>query len=261
MFLMELYKAGLSYSTINTARSALSTVVDIPNFGSNSIVSRFMKGVFETRKPAPKYTTVWDVSVVLRYLADLYPNETLSLKYLSYKLLMLLLLVSSQRGQTMHMLDLNNMIIDGDKYIFQIGEHLKTSKPGKSNTQVSVYAYPTDPKVCPVSCIREYIKQTATLRGNTTRLFITFGKPHKAVSRDTIARWTKATLKQSGINTEIYSAHSTRAASVSKASNRQVSIDLIMENAGWKSADTFRRFYNKPIDVDNSTMAQAILET
>ena len=58
---------------------------------------------------------------------------------------------------------------------------------------------------------------------------------------------TENATKQSGINTEIYSAHSTRAASVSKASNRQVSIDLIMENAGWKSADTFRRFYNKPI--------------
>ena len=90
-------------------------------------------------------------------------------------------------------------------------------------------------------------------------MFVTYVKPHKAVSRDTVARWTKVILKESGINTDVYSAHSTRAASVSKASNRQVPIDQIMANAGWRSADTFRRFYNKPIE-ENNTMAQAVLE-
>lgn len=261
MFLMELHNKGLSYSTINTARSALSTTVDIPNFGSNPVVSRFMKGVFEIRKPTPKYTTVWDVSVVLRYLSGLYPNETLSLKKLSQKLLMLLLLVSSQRGQTMHLLDTSCMIIDRDKYVFRINEHLKTSKPGNSNASVFVYAYLPDPKLCPLSCLKEYINQTVKLRGNTTKLFITYGKPHRAVSRDTISRWTKNVLNESGIDTSIYSAHSTRAASTSKANLRQVPIDVIMNNAGWKSAETFRRFYNKPIDTESSgTMTQAVLD-
>jgi hypothetical protein len=51
-FLMELYKEVLSYSTINTAGSALSTVVSITDSdGNNPIVSRFMKGIFETHKP------------------------------------------------------------------------------------------------------------------------------------------------------------------------------------------------------------------
>jgi hypothetical protein len=156
-FLMELYKEGLSYSTINTARSALSTVVSITDYGNNPIVSRFKKGIFETRKPTPKYTAIWDVSVVLQYLSRLYPNETLSLNDLTHKVLMLLLLVSSQSGQTIHLLDLNSLIIQDDKYIFPILEHTKTSKPGKSHDVINVTAYELDQTLCPLACLKEYI--------------------------------------------------------------------------------------------------------
>ena len=84
--LLQLYKEGLSYSTLNTARSALSTVLYIEDFGSNPVVTRFMKGIFELRKPTPRYTTIWDVSVVLNNLSDFYPNESLNLKDLTHKL-------------------------------------------------------------------------------------------------------------------------------------------------------------------------------
>lgn len=100
-FLSGLFNQGLSYSTLNTARSALSTIVMIDggtSFGSHHLVTRFMKGVFESRRPKPKYDKIWDVSVVLKHLSSLYPNEKLSLKELTHKVLMLILLVSSQRG-------------------------------------------------------------------------------------------------------------------------------------------------------------------
>ena len=111
-FLSGLFRQGLSYSTLNTARSALSTIVTIDggrSFGSNHIVTRFMKGVFESRRPKPKYDKIWDVSVVLKHLSSLYPNEKLSLKDLTHKVLMLILLVSSQRGQSIHYLDLQHL--------------------------------------------------------------------------------------------------------------------------------------------------------
>ena len=169
---------------------------------------------------------------------------------------MLLLLVSSQRGQTMHKLDLKYMTIHRDKYIFQIPEHIKTSKPGKSNVSVVVNAFHPDHTVCPFSCLKEYICRTQSLRGDATRLFISFIKPHKPVSRDTLARWTNITLKNSGIDTDVYTAHSTRAASASKANARQVPIDEIMAKAKWRLAETFRKFYDKPI-VENNNMAVA----
>ena len=56
-FLAELYDDGLSYSSISTARSALSTLMQLQdgeNFGSNTLVSRFMKGVFIQRPALPR---------------------------------------------------------------------------------------------------------------------------------------------------------------------------------------------------------------
>jgi hypothetical protein len=48
-FLANLHEEGLKYTTINTARSAVSTIV-IPStygtIGNHPIVSRFMKGIY-----------------------------------------------------------------------------------------------------------------------------------------------------------------------------------------------------------------------
>ena len=49
-FLATLFSPGLGYSAINTARSALSSVMVPPNnitFGSHPLVVRFVKAVFE----------------------------------------------------------------------------------------------------------------------------------------------------------------------------------------------------------------------
>ncbi|XP_031555133.1 uncharacterized protein LOC116292034 [Actinia tenebrosa] len=250
--LMKLYQEGVSYSTLNTARSALSTVVNIKDFGNNPIVTRFMKGIFELRKPTPKYTEIWDVSIVLRYLSGLYLYESLTLKNLTLKLLMLLLLVSSQRGQTIHLLHINNLVPSEDKYVFHVLDHTKTSKPGKPYDILQICAYEIYPNNCPLACLKEYINRTKQLRGSETKLFISYVKPFKPVSRDTISRWTKTVLDKSGVDTNVYKAHSTRAASTSKASRGNVPIDQIMANAGWKSAETFYKFYDKPVESSTS---------
>ena len=60
-FLMVLYNKGLTYSTINTARSALSSVITLEsgeNFGSHPLVVRFFEGIYEPRKPQPKYNSI-----------------------------------------------------------------------------------------------------------------------------------------------------------------------------------------------------------
>jgi hypothetical protein len=115
-----------------------------------------------------------------------------------------------------------------------------------------------DQNLCPLACPKEYINKTKSLRENETKLFISYVKPYKSVSRDTISRWTKTVLHSSGVNTDVYKAHSTRAASASKANRENVPIDQIMANAGWKSAETFHRFYNKP--VENSKLANVVLK-
>ena len=68
----------------------------------------------------------------------------------------------------------------------------------------------------------------------------------------------KKTLHLCGVDTKVFSAHSTRSASVSKASAKDVPVHEIMARAGWKSAETFHKYYNKPVVQENS-VASAVL--
>jgi len=61
------------------------------------------------------------------------------------------------------------------------------------------------------------------------------------------------------MGTELFTSHSTRAASVSKAKQKDVPLDEILSQAGWSTADTFRKFYDRPIMSRNDHMASAIL--
>jgi hypothetical protein len=265
-FLMQLHNKGLGYSTIGTARSALSNVIvngECENFGSHPLVSRFMKSVFLAHKPTPKYNATWDVGVVLNYLATFYPHCDITLKQLTLKLVMIILLTSGQRGQTVHFMSLDGMQMSNDACYFHIMEHVKTSKPGLPATKVVVKKYPLNEKLCPLKTLQDYLSRTATIRNGENKLFISYQKPYKAVTRQTISRWVKTTMTNAGIDTTRFHPHSTRAASTSKANTRAVPIDIIMSTAGWQSAKTFQKFYNKPILQIDSTkdMTEALLSS
>ena len=51
----------------------------------------------------------------------------------------------------------------------------------------------------------------------------------------------------SGIDTELFEAHSTRAASSSAARDSFLPIYDIMKIAGWSNANTFTQFYDKRV--------------
>ena len=262
-FLSELFDQGLTYSAINCARSALSSYVTLDDgsvVGQNPLVCRLLKGAFQSRPPKPKYTEVWDVQVVLTYLATLHPVESLTLKQLTLKLVMLLLLVSGQRGQTIHLLDINHMFVNDAKYTFVIPSHLKQSKPGVPNPQVVLESFER-PSICVVTTLTEYLVRTKVLRpSGQSQLLISYVKPYKPVSRDTVTRWVRYTMTSAGIDVTKYSAHSTRAASVSAASRASVNLDDILQTAGWSSECCFARFYNKPI-AKTSNYARSVLSS
>lgn len=80
-FLAALFTSGLGYSAINTARSALSSVLILPNnitFGTHPLVAWFLKRVFELKPSLPRYSSIWDVSVVLQHLRSLGPPTQLT---------------------------------------------------------------------------------------------------------------------------------------------------------------------------------------
>ena len=250
-FLAELFQSGVGYSAINTARSALSSILillDNTIFGSHPLVSRLLKGVFELRPASPKYQSIWDISVVLNLLGS-WPIQNISLKHLSLKLTMLLALNTSQRVQTLQVLNISNTTMRVNECVFVIGSVLKTktTKPGKHLTNIRIQALVDNKNLCPVEHLKKYLDKTSTIRGLHTQLLLSYQKPHRPVSTDTIARWIKVLLTEAGINITVFSAHSTRAASASAAHSKGISIDKILATAGWSTESTFCRFYRKPI--------------
>lgn len=124
----------MSYSTINTYRSSLSsTLYPVSNsaVGSHPLVARLRKGVYHLRSPLPWYSSKWNVTQVTTYLKTLFPFEQLNLKTLTMKTLILRASSSAQREQTLCDLNLNFMNQSQDNISLVIAECLETSKPGK----------------------------------------------------------------------------------------------------------------------------------
>ena len=103
-----------------------------------------------------------------------------------------------------------------------------------------------DKRLCPVTVVQEYIQRTKDLRQSTS-LFISTMKPHKAVARDTISRWFRHAMNKAGIDTKIFTPHSVRAAATSNAVERKVPIQTILDTAGWSTDCVFRKYYQKPV--------------
>ena len=144
-FLADCFADGRSYSTINTYRSALSsTLCNINNVavGSHPLVTRLLKGVYNLRTPSPRYSSSWDVTKVTGYLKTLFPLDQLSLKALTLKTVMLCVLSSALREQTLCALDIKFLNKSGNSLSFSV------SRPGKSTRKVEFISLPEDNSLC-----------------------------------------------------------------------------------------------------------------
>ena len=156
-FLVSLYKSGLGYSAINTARSALSSILVLQNgekFGEHPLVVRCMKGIFELKPSLPKYCEIWDVKVVLDYLKTFDALSLLPLKDLTLNLTMLLCLTTGQRGQTIHKFDINYFQDLEDRFRITVREKLKQTKPGRHLAPIDLFVFKDDKKLCVVEYLR-----------------------------------------------------------------------------------------------------------
>ena len=257
-FLTRLHDDGLGYSAINTAKSMLSALFQIihkRDIGHEILIQRFMKGIFHKRPVIPKTVFTWDVKTVLRFLETL-ENAKLTLRLLSIKLAVLMVLTSGQRCQTLKAIDIRNMEINSEYVKIRIGDLLKQSNPKNHLAEIFIGVFRANPSICVVETLRDYISRTSSIRSDS-QLFIITQKPYSGASKDTIAKWIKLGLNLAGIDLSLFTPHSTRSASTS-ALVTKVPIDTIIKTAGWARECTFRKFYNKPI-TNNSAFSTTLL--
>ena len=119
-----------------------------------------MKGIYKGSPPNPRYQSTWDVQPVLTYLASINPVDKLDLTMLTLKLVMLIALVSAQRGQSLHILDIGTGCMKEipDGYEFLLPAHIKQSRPGYKVPTVVLRAYPANSSLCVCTCLKEYLR-------------------------------------------------------------------------------------------------------
>ena len=149
------------------------------------------------------------------------------------------------------------MSITISRVSFRIGDPLKTSKPGCHMSEMVFEPYATAKFLCVHTTIVNYLDRTKDIRGPITRFFLTTKPPIKMVSRDTLRRWTRDLMAAAGIDLTLFSPHSTRSASSSKAALK-LPLATILSSVGWFRESTFARFYRRPID-NRENFANAVL--
>ena len=254
----------MSFSAINTARAAVSNFVSLSGGHTlqegAAIMSKFMKGVFSLRPALPKYQHTWDARKVLQFMDKQGPPDKLTLLELSQRLATLLLLLSGQCGQAIHSLQIHDIECSDSLLILRFSKPLKTTRPGSHTGEISLPRFPDKPNNCVVTTFKAYVKRTMGLRRGKDQLFLSSIKPHGPASRDSVSCWVKDILAVAGIDLAIFACHSTRSAASSLALTKGVSLETIMCTAGWERADTFRKFFLKPVTRDPA-FALAVLDT
>ena len=263
-YLTELFKKGRSYHTVNIHRSAISAFhrpIDGVKVGQHDLVCRVLNACFNAKPPQPRYVVTWDVDKVLSYIHSLGENSSLSNKCLTLKLSMLLALASAGRSSDLRALDIRYMTINDNSINFELGVLTKSRRKGQPPIKLTFDRFDSDSLVCVVSTISCYLDRSKAWRAGAdkTQLLLSYIRPHTEVVPCTIAGWLVELMKQSGIDTSEFRAHSTRGASTSKAKAKGLSCQEILAMANWKKESTFRRHYPREIVSESAGSFQAVV--
>lgn len=230
--------------------------------GKHPLITRVLRGAFNEKPPQPRYTAVWDVELVLDMFRSRGPTSSLSLQDLTLKAAMLLVLTRPCRGTDLAALDLNHRSYVPEGVVFKPTHLSKQSRPAHHSVEFFFPKFKDDDRLCPVETLKAYEQRTERFRKegmDKTRVFLSFIGKHNPVSSSTIARWLKSCLQKAGVDTTIFKAHSTRAASVTRAAMAGVTVEDILQAADWSGRGVFQRFYYRP--KHSTTYGSTVLRT
>ena len=204
---------------------------------------------------------IWNVNIVLKYIHNLGPNEHMSIMNLGAKCATLFMTTTMRRKQDLCYLNLNDLTWGPgfSKATFTITTPMKTytmsTKPKiRDNVQnYTVEAFPEEPFLCPTTILSAYIQKMAPLR-TVPSLFITTYHPFHRAASGTLHRWIKNLLKNAGIDIQKYNVHSIRSATSSAAALSGISVDRVIQQAGWTSNSTFVKCYLKNVITPNKVI-------
>ena len=103
--------------------------------------------------------------------------------------------------------------------------------------------YAINGRLCPVRNLRHYLKATRNFQSsrhlNQTLCFFLYVKSHNPITAPTLRQWLRIVLKNAGIDTDIFKAHSVRGASITAAVNSKIPFYDVMKMADWSRINQY----------------------
>ncbi|CAH2223534.1 Tyrosine recombinase [Pelobates cultripes] len=248
-FLTLKFHSGLSVSSIKTYGSALNFL--IPNLTQDALYLRLLKGLAVCRPYTPRYTSTWDVDVLLNFLKSL-DNAKIDLRWTAIKLASLLSLALAARGAELTQIHISEPWLSrtpGGFHIILKGRQ-KTSHFSPGPVELDLVQDSSEPGLCLVSLLQSYLQLSAGFRNDISQLFITSRNPFRPAKVNTIRGWILSAMSTAGIDVSVFKSHSIRGASATKAAGKGLPLATILKAARWLSSKTFVRFYWRPSEVE-----------
>ena len=222
--LTKTFERSLQHRTINLYRSAKSAYHEIP-VGQYSKVCALLVGVFKKRSLQPRYTFVWDVEVVLRFIRE-----------------------NGLRVSIMKHLNATFVVKKSNKITFNFNKLHKSWKRGQPPPSICYYSFPEEPELCVVMVFEEYSKVSQPPRYEEhSQLLLSTIKPETPVFSSAISGQLTQTLQKAGINAEIFKGHSVRSVFSCKVLVSESFLTEVLKKAICSDKSTLQKFFNTDI--------------
>ena len=145
--------------------------------------------------------------MVLQYIrTHWYNNSSLNDADLTCKLTTLLTLTTASRASMIQHLNTEFMANDNDRYIFYFSKLYKSWRKDQVPPAIIYSAFDEDKALCVVETLNENINRSKLWKKSSheKQLLLSSIRPYNAVVSCAILGWLKKTLKQAGINTDLF---------------------------------------------------------
>ena len=191
-------------------------------------------GATKLKTPNSKISVTWNAKDLLTYLKDWKVDAASPLREIATKLATFLTCLSVQRVHTISLIDSRNIKFDQEATYLYIFEDLKVQR-NRPKFVMKATLHESDPLETS-RLLRIYLDRTAAFRrsnaqdGFPDHLFLSYVTPYRPVTADTLARWIPGVLKNAGIDTSVFGAHSMGGAAASAARNSNAPLDAVLSN-------------------------------
>jgi site-specific recombinase XerD len=140
-FLQETLDKGNGHSSVATQRAAITALLS--SLGKKnilqeveSLLTRFHKGMLREKPSAPKQAAIWDIEPVLAWIKSQWPLESMILKNLTMRCILLLAICSPKRASELAALSLDELRQSHTKWEFRL---LRTKNRGGGKPHTATF--------------------------------------------------------------------------------------------------------------------------